>query len=238
MTEIKIPDNWSDKTYNKFINDLEKLSEKKYLEFSSNLTPTKYRMIGIRVPILRNIAKQIKKTHYEDFLRLTTHNTFEEIFIEGILISYIKDYNVFISHFTKYLDYIDNWAICDMVLSSMKIINKNKDDFEKIIKKLLSSKQEFHVRVGIIALMDYYIEKDNLNKIYCYLNKVIHQGYYVHMALAWIVSILYIKYPKETEGYLKNNKLDDKTQNKAIQKIRESKRVSNEQKEYLLKYKK
>ena len=60
MLETKIPTIWTKQTYKKFINDLEKLSDKKYLEFIKSLTPTKYRIIGIRIPILRDIAKHIK----------------------------------------------------------------------------------------------------------------------------------------------------------------------------------
>ena len=238
MNELAVPTLWTPETYNSFITKLETLKDDKYLEFSKKLTITKYRMIGIRVPVLRFLTKEIKKTNYEEFLKLIKHNTFEEIFIEGIIISYIKDYSQFLTHFKNYLNYIDNWAICDMVLSSMKIIGKNKQKFEKVIKKLLRSKNEFYVRVGIVSLLNYYIEKENLQKIFAYLDNINHSGYYVHMAIAWIVSILYIKYPKETEKYLKNNNLDSKTLNRAIQKIRESTRVSKKEKDYLLKYKK
>ena len=126
MNELAVPTLWTPETYNSFITKLETLKDDKYLEFSKKLTITKYRMIGIRVPVLRFLTKEIKKTNYEEFLKLIKHNTFEEIFIEGIIISYIKDYSQFLTHFKNYLNYIDNWAICDMVLSSMKIIGKNK----------------------------------------------------------------------------------------------------------------
>ncbi len=53
------------------------------------------------------------------------------------------------------------------------------------------------------------------------------------MAIAWLISMCYIKFKGRTLTYLKNNKLDDWTYNKAIQKIIESNRVSIEDKNLL-----
>lgn len=237
MNEIIFPATWTNKTYQDFVNTLRKLRDIKYLEFNKKIVFTNYEMFGIRVPLLRKIAKQIKNTDILQFLDISKPTTYEEIFIRGIIISYIKDYSIFLNYFNDYLQYIDNWAICDMVISSFKIIKTNKENFENIIKNLLKSKEEYYVRVGIISLMDYYISKEKLEDLFAYLNNITHDSYYVHMAIAWMVSIMYIKFPKETELYLKNNNLKDITHNKAIQKIRESLRVSKETKDYLLKYK-
>ena len=237
MNELTIPKQWTLETYQSFLKELKTLADPSYLDFNKKIVFSKYEMYGIRIPILRNIAKKIKTTNIIEFLDNTIPTTYEEIFLRGLIISYLKDYNTFLYYFNDYLKYIDNWAICDMVVASLKIIKKNKVSFEKEIKKLLKSKEEYFIRVGIIALMDYYIEKDKLNDLFTYLDNINNSAYYVHMAIAWMVSIMYIKFPLETEEYLKNNKLPSITHNKAIQKIRESTRVSKENKDYLLKYK-
>lgn len=237
MKEFTLPSTWTNKTYKEFVCDIRKLKDKKYLEFNKKIINTKYEMIGIRVPTLRNIAKNIKKTSIETYLEVAEPKTFEEIFIYGIIISYIKDYNTFLQYFTAYLKYIDNWAISDMVVSSFKIISKNKEDFEQKIKKLLKSKNEYEVRVAIISLMYYYIKEEKVSDIFKYLNDITNEGYYVHMAIAWAISEIYVNYKEETIAYLKNNNLNKTTQNKAIQKIRESNRVTKEEKDYILKYK-
>lgn len=238
MNEVIIPKTWSEDTYLKFQKSLYTVKDEKYYQFNKKIVFTNYEMIGIRVPLLRKIAKKIEKTRYDDFLKTASLNTYEEIFIYGVVISYIKDYNTFLNYFKKFIKYIDNWAICDMALSSFKIIKKNKDEFEEIIQDLLKSKREYYVRVGIVSLLYYYIEKEQLKKLYNYLDSIKHEGYYVHMAIAWAISIIYIKFPAETKMYLKNNKLSTKTLNKAIQKIRESTRVDNVTKQNLLLYKK
>lgn len=237
MNELVVPTIWTKKEYQKYKEYLYSIKDQAYLDFSSKITPTKYEMIGIRVPILRNIAKKIKNTNIKEFLENSIPTTFEEIFINGVVMSYEKDYDTFIKYFKDYLKYIDNWAICDMVISSCKIIKKNKERFETIIKDLLNSKYEYDVRVGVVILMDYYIEKGKLQDLFNYLDDIKHEGYYVHMAIAWMVSVLYIKFPKETEIYLQNNKLKKETHNKAIQKIRESTRISKDEKKYILRYK-
>ena len=53
------------------------------------------------------------------------------------------------------------------------------------------------------------------------------------MAVAWAVSVCYVKFPEKTRAFLENNSMDDFTQNKSIQKIRESYRVSKEEKDAL-----
>ena len=71
-------------------------------------------------------------------------------------------------------------------------------------------------------------------KIIDTLNK--EKEYYVNMAVAWLCCELMIKSRKEFLAYLKHHKLNDFTINKAISKCRDSFRVSQEDKEMLLKY--
>lgn len=84
-----------------------------------------------------------------------------------------------------------------------------------------------------VLLLDYYIEQEYLEKIFNLCNNYNTNDYYVKMAVAWLISICYIKYPDATLDYIKNNKLDDFTHNKVISKIKDSQRVSKEKKKYL-----
>lgn len=61
--------------------------------------------------------------------------------------------------------------------------------------------------------------------------------YYVQMAVAWAVSVCYVKYPKQTHEFLKESQMDVFTHNKSIQKICESFRVTKEQKSAVRKLK-
>ena len=87
-------------------------------------------------------------------------------------------------------------------------------------------------------ILDYYINKEYLPLVFEHFNRIRHEGYYVKMAIAWALSVCYIKHPTETEAFLQRNQLDTFTQNKAIQKINESFRVKDEDKIRLKQYKK
>ena len=229
---------WNNKSYEAFRKYLySKKEEDSFINFSKKLIFTKYEMIGVKVPVLRGIAKEISKTDICSFLDIVESNTYEEVMLEGLVISYIKDYNLFKSYFNSFIKKIDNWSICDVCISSMKIVRKHQDDVLKNIKRYLKSKDEFIVRVGIILLLDYYIEDKYIDDVFILIDKINREEYYINMAIAWLVSVCFVKYKDKTYNYLKNNGLSKFTYNKAIQKMIESLRVSDDDKEVLRKMK-
>lgn len=228
-----IPEIWNDVTYQQYIEYLKSISESNYRDFQKKLCFTKYEILGIRIPILRKIVKKILKTNIEQFLMICQSTYFEEILIEGLVIATIKDEEKFDNYFKSFVKKVDNWAVCDTVCNSLKIIPYNYSKYFKLSQKLSLNKEEFISRVGLIIILNYYIDKPYLNDIFDILNKISSNKYYVNMAEAWLISEIYVKYPLETEQYLKDNNLNNFTHNKAISKIRESFRVSKEAKDYL-----
>lgn len=225
---------WNDSNYCELIHILEEeKAGEDFKRFSERLIFTKYKMIGVKVPTLRKIAKEISKTDIDSFLSIVKSDTYEEVMIEGLVISYIKDVDINIEYFNKFIKKIDNWSICDVCISSMKIVKKERKVFFKYIKKYLKSNDEFIIRVGIILLLDYYIDDDYIDLIFELIDNINSSKYYVNMAIAWLVSVCFVKEKDKTISYLKNNNLDKFTYNKAIQKIIESKRVSLEDKNIL-----
>lgn len=230
---IELNNTWDEVQYNKLINYLNNIGEEKYKDFNSKLVLTKYKMYGIKVPILRDIAKKISKTNIISFLDIVKSNSYEEVMIEGIVISYIKEVDLCIKYFNKFINKIDNWAICDTCISSMKIVNKNKELFLKQIKKYIKSKNEYVVRVGVVLLLNYYIEDSYIDLVFDIIDSINREDYYINMAIAWLVSVCFVKYRNKTFKYLNDNKLNRFTYNKSIQKIIESYRVRLEDKEIL-----
>lgn len=133
---------------------------------------------------------------------------------------------------------IDNWAICDSFCNSLKIVNKNKDIFWDEILNFIKSDKEFVVRVGIILILNFYIEEKYLDKIFNIFDNLNTDKYYINMAISWTICEMYIKYKDKTLKYMQKNKLNSFVQNKTISKIKDSYRISKEEKEYLnqLKY--
>ena len=230
---LDLPTIWNKDTYQEYIKYLISIKEDKYKEFHSKLCFTKYEILGIRLPIIRKIVKEISKTNYLEFLNQVESNYYEEVMIEGLLISNIKDEKIFTKYLKKFLLKIDNWGICDSFCNSLDIVLTNPTKYFSICKELSLSKEEFISRVGLIVILNYFVKKEYLSDIFAILDCITSDKYYINMAEAWLVCELYIYYPQETEKYLKNNKLNNFTHNKTRSKIRESYRKSKEQKDYL-----
>ena len=235
-----ILETWNEQNYKMFVEYLISLKDEKYKEFHKSLVlDSKYEMIGIRVPIMKNIAKQIAKaSNIEDFLEYSKDNYYEEIMIQGLVISHIKDEKIFYRYFKKHINKIDNWALCDTFCSAIKIVEKYEEKYFKEMINLSLEEKEFISRVGLVTILAHFINEKNLDIIFETLNKIETDKFYINMAEAWLVCEMYIKYPDKTLEFIKNNNLNKFTQNKSISKIRDSYRVSKEEKLYLNKYKK
>jgi len=228
-----IKTNWTKKDYNEFTKYLYSLEDLKYKEFHSKLT-FNTNIIGIKTPILKQISKHICKGNYLEYIEFVTNNTYEEWIIFGLVIGYSKlDFNDKLDLLDKYIINIDNWASCDIVCANMKDFKKNKEKGYKYILKLINSNKCWNVRFGLVLLLDFYINDDYLDDIFNICNSIKFDEYYVKMAIAWLISICYIKYKDKTLEYLKNNNLDKFTYNKVLQKIIESSRIRKSEKETL-----
>lgn len=218
------------------------LADEKYREFHSGLVPGKENILGVRMPKLRELAKEINKGDWRLWLSLNEEAIkaenvlYEEIMLRGLVIGGGKDASLpeILDYIESYVPYIDNWAVCDGFCSTLKIVKKHKEEVWEFLQPYLNSDKEFFIRFGVVMLLDYYIDEDYLQKLFGIFDKIHHEGYYVKMAVAWAISICYVKFPKETKMYLEENKsLDDFTYNKAIQKACESYRVAAEDKTLL-----
>lgn len=219
--------------YKELINYLSTFIDTKYLEFNKKIVNNSGNMLGIRTPILRNIAKDIIKTDPIKFLSTIKNNYFEESILEGVVISGFKDKDLFDKYLELFIPKINNWATCDMCISSMKQMKKD-EKFFALAKKLIKSDKEFEIRVGYIIMMDHFLDDRHIDKILNVLNNEENSSYYyVNMAKAWLISECFVKFRDKTLNFILDNSLDKFTHNKSIQKIIESYRVSDEDREYL-----
>lgn len=216
------------------LNKLFELQDKEYAEFQSKLTPTvsKEKFIGVRVPEVRKLAKQyIKDEESNLFLQTLPHEYYDENMLHGLLISEIKDFDIGIKEVDKFLPYVDNWAVCDIM--SPKIFKKNKEKLMEKIKLWSVSKETYTCRFGIEMLMSHFLDED-FKPEYLEIPANIHsEEYYVQMMIAWFFATALAKKWDETIIYIEQSKLDKWVHNKTIQKARESYRITQEQKQYL-----
>lgn len=215
-----------------------KLQDEKYKKFHSSLCPNVDNIIGVQIPKLRTIAKEIAKESPEEFLNYTQTQYYEEKVLYGLVIGYMKaDLKTRKYYLDKFVPIIDSWAVCDCCISSFKFVNKNKEEMWTYTQKYLKSNKEFELRFAVVLLMDYYLTEEYIDKVLEIYNNIKNDAYYVKMAVAWALSVCYIKFPEKTMKLFANNQLDDFTYNKALQKIIESNRVSKEEKDQIRKMK-
>jgi len=230
-----IKETWTNKDYKKFIKYLFSLAEKKYKKFQQNIIPNK-NIIGVRTKILKNIAKNITKGNYNEFLSIIENNYYEENMLYGLILTNIKDINILLEYLNKYILLIDNWSSCDLTISNLKIVKKHKELFLNYILKHINNNYPYTKRFCYVLLLNYYIEEQYIDTIFKLCN-IENDDYYVNMAVAWLLSICYIKHKKITINFLNDNKLNKFTYNKTIQKIIESNQVDIKEK-IILKQKK
>lgn len=215
--------------------ELKKLSDKKYADFQAKLTPTVDRslFIGVRVPDVRKLAKEIYKAdQYEDFLKELPHKYYDENMLHGLILSEFKDYDECIIEVERFLPYVDNWAVCDIM--SPKCFKKNKDRLIKKILEWAKSDKVYTSRFGIEMLMSHYLDEDFKAEYLKIPVKVQLEDYYAKMMVAWFFATALAKQWEATIPYIELGKLETWTHNKTIQKARESYRITDEQKEYLM----
>lgn len=210
-------------------------SEEKYRQFHMSLVPGLDNMLGVRMPKVRELAKWAAKQKWQSEWDELTGNYYEELMIKGLLIGYGKlEREERTDYLQRYVPLINSWGICDCCCSTWKFMKNDSEYWFSFLKSYLHSDHEFEVRFAVVSMLDHFINEKYLERIFQSFDEIKHDGYYVKMAIAWAVSICYIKFPKQTWEYLEMKTLDDFTHNKAIQKIRESYRVSKEEKAQLL----
>lgn len=213
---------------------LEELRDEEYRSFHSKLMPETAPdvIIGVRMPQLRKLAKEISAMPEAGlFMEQLPHRYYEENNLHGLLIEGMKDYNECMGALERFLPYVDNWATCDMI--APKVFAKHREDLLVHIRSWMESDLVYTVRFGTGMLMRHFLDDDFRVEYLDIVSALRSDEYYVNMMTAWYFATALAKQYEAALPYIEGRKLDVWTHNKAIQKARESRRVSREHKEYL-----
>lgn len=231
------PEKWTDENFREFIVYLNENADEKYRDFHSSLVPNtdKKEFLGVRMPVLRKIGKDISKGNPKSFLEISSKNIYEIKMLRGIVTGLIKpkDFKEFTLLCDNFTEEINNWALCDSFCSGLKQTKKYKDEFFEYLEKYLNSNNEWKIRFALVIMLNYYLDDEYIDTVLTRCDAVENKAYYVSMAQAWLVATALAKCREKTLDYLHNNSLDDVTFNKAIQKSIESYRIDDETKLYI-----
>lgn len=215
---------------------LKSQSDEKYRRFNESLIPgAEDTSLGVRMPALRSIAKEILKDDPYGFLNAGLSRPIHEIrLLHGIVLGGLKcSINDKIALTERFLPHINNWAVCDTFCSSFKPCPSEKKILFSFLKECAESNEEYRKRFGLVMMMNYYHDDEWIDSVLEVYRKFNHEGYYARMAAAWGLATLYVYCPESILQILRDNHYDDFTHNKAIQKMIESYRISDKDKEML-----
>lgn len=221
------------------LRELERLADPAYKTFNEGLLPGVETAYGVRLPALRDLAKKILRADPFSFLEKVQPSCYEEIQLRGLVIGGLKiPWGEKRPLVESFLPLIDNWAVCDTFCGSLKPLSpQDRQELWEFLRPFYTHPQEFYVRFAVVMQLSHFVDQEHLHESLELLQTVSHPGYYAKMAVAWALSLWYVSFPQEVELLLERRCLSPWVQNKTIQKIRESRRVSREAKDLLLRLK-
>ncbi len=210
-----------------------------YAAFNQRIVNTKMPVIGVRVPDLRRLARELAPDMgAADISKLLTarNESFDYVLLCGLLITHARlDDQTAIELTRNYLPRVDSWAHIDVFIEKKRRFAG--EVWRDFALECLQSEAEFTVRYGVISLMTNFLDEAHIDQVFAALRNVKHDGYYVKMALAWLYATAAVNFFELTLAELENEHIDAWTRNKAYQKMRESRRFTPEQQAIILKNK-
>lgn len=220
---------------NSVTNTLFSIKDEQYKFFMAKLLPTvdETRLIGVRVPLIRKLARNINSAEKKSFLNALPHRFYEEDMLHAFLIAEEKDYFLCVQYLDAFLPYVDNWGVCDSLRP--KCFKNNKNLLIEDVKEWLNSDHPYTVRFAIEMLMVHFLDGDFRTEYLDLVSETDIDEYYVKMMVAWYFATALAKQYNFALPYLEECRLPLWTHKKAIQKAIESHRLTKEQKDYLRK---
>lgn len=215
-------------------NKLFALQDTSYRDFQCKLTPsiTPDKVIGVRMPQLRKVAREIKGSiEATEFLETLPHSYYDEDNLHGLLLCQYIDYDKTIAALERFLPYVDNWATCDLLRP--KAFEKHPPQLPQQLHLWMKRQHVYTVRFAVGMLLTFYLDEAFEPQYLAWASSIQREEYYINMMVAWYFATALAKQYEATIPYLQENPLPLWTHNKTIQKAIESRRISPEQKAYL-----
>lgn len=195
------------------------------------ISDTAYPILGVRVPKLRKLAKSAARDDWRKLLREAQYESFEEILLVGLTVGYARGSLCDrLDAIRVLLPRMDSWGLTDSIAATLKIQPSERDEAWRFAMECLVDPMEYTVRFGILVLLDYFLTSETIPDVANQLTKIVDTRYYVRMAVAWCFAEMAVHDMERVFNVLKSGTLDCFTHNMTIRKMRESHRITHEQK--------
>lgn len=204
---------------------LTQMADPRYRAFVTPLMPGVAHVIGVRLPLLRRIAREIARGAWREYLAADDDRYFEERMLRGMVIGAVRcPADEKLEYVARFVPKIDNWAVCDSFC--WRLLSDERAPMWAFIRPYFRSAAEYDVRFAAVMALSNYVDAEHLDELLSLLGGVRHEGYYARMGVAWAVSVCVAKCPDRTMRWLQAAcPLDDWTYNKTLRKAVESYRV-------------
>lgn len=207
------------------------LADPAYRDFAASLIPGGMPMLGVRLPALRRLAKELSGTPaaWHAFLDGTSSPQWmEEVMLLGMLPGYIRGLSLSerMEQLRRFIPLISNWSICDSCCCTYRFMRQHREELLPWLLTCVRSEREYEARFGIVCFLQHYLpEPVWAPRVASALTQVQASGYYATMAVAWCCCELHLRYPDLAAPLLEaTNPLPAETRRLALRKIRESRR--------------
>ena len=209
------------------------LRDERYGTFMARLLPTvdEKKLVGVRLPLIRGIAKNMNDEDKNAFTDSLPHSFYEEYVLHAFLIADISNYSSCVQKIDLFLPYVDNWGVCDSLRP--KCFKNNKSLLIEDIKRWLSSSHPYTVRFSIEMLMVHFLDREFSEEHLDWISKINSDEYYVKMMVAWYFATALAKQYGSALQFIEERRLPLWTHKKTIQKALESNCLTSEQKDRL-----
>ena len=210
------------------------LAEPEYGDFVAKGAPSEYPVLGVRVPRIQELAKEVFQGDYQEFLDKFEPKSREEMHLKSLVLARkIQKDGLDKKELFSHIEKMDSWEMVDIFCSRLKSVKENREEWLEYIDEMLAG-SEFFARMGMVLLLDYYVDEDWVQIVYERILKLKNRDeYYVKMAVAWTIQKCFVYFPDLTFVFMQTAGLPEWTLRKAISKIRDSFRVDEEWKEKL-----
>lgn len=211
--------------------------DEKYDNFNNPIVNCEgYPTRGVRTPAIKKLAKAVPIQKRDDVLNgflADTDLTYETVLFAGVLAARKGEYySQTREYLSRLVPLFRSWAHVDCVTPCLRWADKSAlwDNFRYLLDCEGQYEKRFYIMIMFsCCLCDEYIDKILETLRY----NVTYGQYYVDMAAAWLLAECLVKYYDKTLPLFTTQVFPKFVHNKAIQKARESFRVSPDTKAYL-----
>lgn len=208
--------------------ELIQLAEPAYRDFSSRLIPNlpKGKMLGVRLPILRKIAKRLAEEDGMESMKGIGKEYFEEIMLRGMVIGCVPiPFREKIPAIKAFLPEITNWSVCDSFCAGLKGAAKEPEAAWELIRECLADTRTYFRRFALVMEMNCFLDDAHMESVLESTVSVGEEDYYVKMAAGWCLAECYAAAPEKTDRLLRSGGLHPDVFRLALRKIRESRKI-------------